>query len=152
FKDDESIYIENKKDIKTSFRAQILILHYLNNSDGEPHAGEWITYRQLKTGPFYYPAFKKRSIEILEKSFNNSPDKLKSSALTYDAERAEFGDMGFVFQVLPRVPVALAFWKGDREFAPEINLLFDSSITHYLPLEDITVVCQELALKLVQKE
>ena len=57
----------------------------------------------------------------------------------------------FVFKVLPRVKIALAFWRGDQEFSSKISLMFDKNITHYLPLEDISVVCQELAIRLTLK-
>jgi len=150
-KNQENIYIENKKDIDVSLRTQILLLHYLNTSDGKKSSGEWITYRQLPTGPFYYTAYEKRSIAILEKSFRDSQDALLQASLKLNGKRAEFGDMGFVFNVLPKISIALSFWKGDEEFSSKINLLFDSNITHYLPLEDIVVLCQELSIKLVFK-
>jgi hypothetical protein len=150
-RNERKIYLEGGKDIKVSLPTQILLLHYLNTSDGKEESNDWITYRQFPTGPFYYPAFKRRSISILEKNFKDSQESLKKAALELKGEKADFGDLSFVFKVLPRVKIALAFWRGDQEFSSKISLMFDKNITHYLPLEDISVVCQELAIRLTLK-
>jgi hypothetical protein len=33
-------------------------------------------------------------------------------------------------------------WEGDDEFPPDVQLLFDASVDHYLTLEDIVVLGQ----------
>jgi hypothetical protein len=43
-------------------------------------------------------------------------------------------------EALPRVPLAAILWRGDDEFPPTGNLLFDASVTHYLPAEDMVVL------------
>jgi len=53
-------------------------------------------------------------------------------------------------KALPRVPLTVTLWLGDEELPPEGNIIFDSSITGYLPTEDITVLCEILVLKLVK--
>ena len=40
---------------------QVLILHYLNQADGTPEKNEPITYREVPSGEFYFPAFFKRA-------------------------------------------------------------------------------------------
>ena len=42
-----------------------------------------------------------------------------------------------VVTALPLVPLALILWKGDDEFPPEGNILFDRSITSIFSAEDV---------------
>jgi len=41
-------------------------------------------------------------------------------------------------------------WQGDEEFPPEGNILLDRTISHFLPAEDIIVVCETVSRKLVK--
>jgi len=43
----------------------------------------------------------------------------------------------------------LVLWRGDDELAPEGSILFDSTIPDYLSTEDITVLCETIAWRLV---
>jgi hypothetical protein len=53
---------------------------------------------------------------------------------------SEPGDVAVKVLAFPKVPVVLSLWKGDEEFPPEGNVLFDASITSYLSTEDIAYV------------
>jgi len=46
--------------------------------------------------------------------------------------------------------VTLVIWKGDAEFPPNAGILFDSTVHEYLPAEDIIVLSQTIAWKLVK--
>ena len=48
------------------------------------------------------------------------------------------------------VPVTFVLWKGDEELPPEGNILFDSTISEYLSVEDINVLCEIIAWRLVR--
>jgi len=38
------------------------------------------------------------------------------------------------------VPILVKLWKGDEEFAPEANMLFDRSISRIFCTEDVAVL------------
>jgi hypothetical protein len=42
-------------------------------------------------------------------------------------------------KVFPFVPVTYVIWQGDEEVADSGTILFDESITSYLPAEDIVL-------------
>ncbi|GAI34732.1 unnamed protein product, partial [marine sediment metagenome] len=44
----------------------------------------------------------------------------------------------------------LVLWRGDEEFPPSGSIMFDATISDYLSAEDITVLCQTIAWKLVK--
>jgi hypothetical protein len=52
---------------------------------------------------------------------------------------------------LPRVPITFILWEGDDEFPPSIKILFDPSITGYLPLEDISVISKLASTRIVKE-
>ena len=43
------------------------------------------------------------------------------------------------------VPALITFWRGDQEFGPEANLLFDQSIKQIFCTEDVVVLAEVLA-------
>ena len=42
------------------------------------------------------------------------------------------------------VPLFITLWKGDDEFGPETNVLFDRSIIDIFPTANITVLSETL--------
>ena len=54
--------------------------------------------------------------------------------------------------VLPRVPLGLVLWRGDAEFPAEGKVLFDSSVSRYLPVEDIVVLAETVVWKLIKRK
>ena len=126
----------------------IIVLHYLAKSNGAPLTGRLISYKEIPDGRLYWPNFVARTHKILLKAFAKNISKLAEAAKVVDGEPSEGADVSIRVQALPRVPIIIQMWKGDEEFPPETAFLFDSSITNYLPTEDITVLSQMLAIKL----
>jgi len=131
-------------------RDKLIILHYLNTADGSPLTNRHITFKELPEGAVYYPTYVKRTIKPLLDKFADRPESLIAAAESIGGVKAETGDFSFHLKALPHVPLTFTLWLGDEELPPEGNILFDSSITDYLPTEDITVLCEILAWKLVK--
>lgn len=121
-------------------RDRILILHYLNTATGVPPSGQWITFAQIPEGGFYLPAFRQRSIDRLVAVYGSQPERLVEAARRLNGHKSDCGDVGMTIPVLPRVALTFVLWRGDEEIGPTGNVLFDSTITDYLPTEDIAVV------------
>jgi hypothetical protein len=60
------------------------------------------------------------------------------------------GDVGMTFRVLPQIPVQLVLWQGDEELPPESTILFDATITQYLPAEDVAVLSGMFIYRLIR--
>jgi len=43
----------------------------------------------------------------------------------------------------------LVVWRGDAEFPPDGNVLFDGSVSEYLPVEDTVILAETVVWKLV---
>jgi hypothetical protein len=134
----EVISLEGAKDL--SLQGQGLIMHYLVQAKGAPLTNTWITFREIPSGEFYYPAFVKRAKEPLVRTFGSQPELLINLGTKMGGTKGAEGNVALCFQTFPHVPVCLIIWAGDNEFPPDGNLLFDSSISKYLPTEDIAVL------------
>ncbi len=119
-------------------QEQVLILHYLLGCPGSKFEGEWIAYQEIPDGRFYLDAFVRRAKEPMLKAFGERPELLVDLAeRLYDAKPFDQGDCSVVVQAFPKVPVALVIWRGDEEFPPDGNILFDRSISEILSAEDV---------------
>ncbi len=128
---------------------QVLLLHYLITARGVPVGDEWITFREVPSGPFYYAAFVKRAILPLGKCFGARPSLFDEVGQVIGQVSPSPGDKALKILALPRVPVVLSLWSGDEEFPPEANLYFDQSIASYLPTEDIAYLASAVVYKVI---
>jgi hypothetical protein len=132
-------------------RDKLIILHYLNTADGAEPTGRLITFQEIPEGAIYFPTFRKRSVIPLLDKFAHSPGALIAIAESLGGKRADSGELSFTLRALPRVLLTVTLWPGDEELPDEGNILFDSSVVDYLPTEDITVLCEILAWKLIKR-
>jgi len=133
-----------------SLRDKILILHYLTQAKGTPASSKMITYKELPEGASYFPTFFKRTIKPLVDHFGQEPQRLMGAAEKLGGQKADYGDVAVTINAFSRVPITLVLWRGDEEFSPEGNILFDSTISDYLPTEDINVLCEVIVWRLVK--
>jgi hypothetical protein len=146
---DVSISLLNN-DEKVELRDKILILHYLTGAKGSPLAGQLIAYQELQEGAAYYPTFVKRAIKPLIDHFGQSPEKLLAISKELGGYQADYGDTAVTIPAFSRVPITLVLWRGDAEFPPNANILFDSTVLDFLSAEDINVLCQTIVWQLVK--
>jgi hypothetical protein len=120
---------------------QALVLHYLVNASGLEPTGEWITYREVPSGEFYWSAFVKRAKSPLVGFFGNRPQLLLDLAPKVGGEKAQeqSADATVLVKAFPKVPILIQLWAGDDEFPPEGNVLFDKTVSQYLPTEDVAL-------------
>ena len=132
-----------------SLEEKIVLCHYLLQAKGTRPSGQWITFRQIPDGQFYDAAFQQRTRGPFLSFFGDKPDLFRASAEKLAGAPVSAGDAGMIFPVLPMVPVQLILWQGDEELPPESTILFDATITDYLPAEDIAVLSGMLVYRLI---
>jgi hypothetical protein len=137
-------------DGQIELRDKILILHYLTRATGRPLSSQLIAYQELQEGSAYYPTFIKRAVKPLIDHFGQTPEKLLEVSREIGGFLANLGDFAVTIPAFSRVPLTLVIWKGDDEFPPNANILFDNTILEYLPVEDINVLCQTVSWQLVK--
>lgn len=134
-----------------SLVSRVLLLHYLLRADGSPITGKWVGYKDIPGGLLYGSVFERRVTNPLAKRFVNSSKRFMDAGLKLGGVSAGVGDASLILWVLRRVPLQYILWEGDEEFPPKVQLLFDSSVDHYLSLEDIVVLGQMTAGRLIRQ-
>lgn len=129
--------------------TRILLLHYLLTADGAPPAGRWVSFRELPDAMVYDPAFQGRASHRIRARFGTDIDAFHRAAQALGGDRLTFGDASYLFRALPRVWLAVIVYKGDEEFSPSANVLFDAAAANYLPTEDLAVLGGYLASRLI---
>ena len=145
--DVEISLVDNPEEIP--IRDRILILHYLLTARGTPPANKLIAFHELPEGSVYYPTFAKRTIQPLVDNFGSDPQLLLSLSRNLGGQKADYGDAAVAINAFPHVPITIVLWRGDSEFPARGNVLFDATISHYLPTEDVTVLCETIVWRLV---
>src|SRR3989339_1454977 len=148
----ESIAVYSGREAKIS--EKILLLHYLVTADGSPLAREEITLENIPGAAFYYPTYKARSIDLIIRRFATAPaDFIKAAQhvgfnLVKDGRQYRLKSL-----VLPNLPISFVLWESDKSKEPAIEtlkVLYDKGITHYLPLEDIIIITEMIAHRIIK--
>lgn len=144
FGDEYSVDASDRKIISLSGNVlakdfvSILLLHYLERKiQGLPElSGEWISFKELESGESYYPAFRKRAIEPILRKYGSDPGAI----IKESSPKIGNADAEVVKEAFEGVPILVEIWKGDDEFGPEANMLFDRSISKVFCTEDVAVL------------
>jgi len=139
---------EGKEEVP--LRDKILLLHYFTLAKGTPATNKIIAYKELPEGTSYFPTFSKRAIKPLLDHFGNEPHQLVDVAAKLGGHKANYGDAAVTINAFSRVPITFVLWRGNDEFPPEGSILFDSTISDYLSTEDINVLCETIAWRLIK--
>jgi len=151
-------YVISLPDVQISFedsgeevplKDKILILHYLTSAKGTPATGKLIAFKQLPGCASYFPVFEQLAVKPLLDHFGEEPELLIDAAAKLGGREANCGDIGVTINAFSRVPITIAMWRGDEEFAPRGSIMFDSNISDYLPTEDTRDICATIARRLV---
>ena len=105
----------------------ILVLHYLLGvlRHGYKPVGQWISFKELRGGNSYLPAFQKNTIRPLVEGLKaDSEGIFKDSIDRLGGKLVEGGDCSVEIMTFPDVFVRVILWKGDEELPPEANMLF----------------------------
>ena len=62
----------------------------------------------------------------------------------------EVGNASYKFIALPKVPLAVVFWCGDEDFPPSCKILFDSSVSKFLPTDACAILGSMLTQKILK--
>jgi hypothetical protein len=120
---------------------EIILLHYLLQSDGMAVADEWIAYRQLPGSALFEGRFMNMAMRPLLQVFGDDVEAFrKAGDAVGGIPMTRTGDAAFKFVALPRIPVACIYYLGEEGIPSSVNILFDAAAEHYLPTEDLSLL------------
>jgi len=129
---------------------QTLVLYYLSTADGTPLMGKWVSFAELPDGRTYNQAFQGYTGNELVRLFELDIDRFKKTCQKTGGVRIDVGGEAYLFRAFPRVPVVVNYWLGDEDFPSSCKLLFDESISHYLPTDAAAILGSNLTRRLVK--
>ncbi|MCX8109818.1 MAG: DUF3786 domain-containing protein [Syntrophorhabdaceae bacterium] len=130
--------------------SKIIILHYINTASGRPLTNELIPYEDIPGCRHYKYVFEKRVIKPLMTAFGTNRDAFKEAGEALMGTREDYGDASFTIYPLTMIPMTFILWEADEEFPPSVRILFDTTISSYLPLEDITVISKMASSRIIK--
>jgi hypothetical protein len=120
------------------------ILDYAVFCQGVEPTGKWVAMRDLgKDGAEWANFFSKRCEEPLKKLADDYTDLFEFMVEIFEAKRAqEFdSDIAVILRPLPKVPLLICYWKDDGDMGSQLNLFFDETAHHNLPVDCIFTLC-----------
>ena len=128
-----------------------MVLYYFDSDNAVPVTGKWISFADLLDGRVYDSAFQGNTGNLLVKTFGLDIESLRKACESLKGlPLSGYGDAAYVIQALPRIPVLVNYWQGDDDFLSTCKLLFDESVSHYLPIEACAILGGMLARKLAK--
>ncbi len=129
---------------------QAMVFYYFNTADGKPLSHRWIAFSELPSGLFYNQAFQGYTGQVIAKTFQNDFPRFSLRAKQLGGKNECFGDVAFRFQIMPRIPLLVTGWQGDEDFPASFKILFDASVSHYLPTDACAIAGSMLTGMLVK--
>lgn len=139
-----------KTDDELPLAFQAVLSYYFHTSEGAPLSGQWVSFADLPGGRIYNQAFQGYSGDELVKTFQLDVEVFKVACKKSGGVAAFFGDAAYIFYALPRLPLLVNYWCGDEDFPSSCKILFDSSVSHYLPTDVCAILGSMLTRRLVK--
>jgi hypothetical protein len=128
--------------------AKIIICDYIRRKGRKPLTGEWVTLGHFPNTASHVKAFQSSAERKIAENFNKDFDSLKLCC----QELGGFEDQGRMkadyicrFDILPRIPLYLCFWKADEEFDTSCKLFLDSNAEAYIDIEYLAYLVERFA-------
>jgi len=117
---------------------RLAVLHYLGNAKEIPPTGRLLRPIDIKGGHRFTTGTHVLPLEPLAARYGRDREAFLARGRAFGGEVVPgFGDACVRLSPLPRVPVTMILWLEDEEFAPRVDLLFDSTCEFQISLSDI---------------
>ena len=127
----------------------LMVLVYLNEAEESKPTHTWVSGKDLPGGSTFFRGPHHLPVEALAELYGKDPDAFVNAGKPLGAHPILYGDNGFALDVFPKIPLAYILWKGDEEFPPRVDVLFDSTIQAHLPLDIVWCMVSETTRRLL---
>ncbi|ADL07526.1 DUF3786 domain-containing protein [Thermosediminibacter oceani] len=122
---------------------RLILLNYLSGAKDIPLSKKWVSYRELPDGNVFFPSIKTYVLDVLSKYYAVcDKDRLYGRLvhLGFNPEKNK-ADLSAEGLFTPRIPIKIQFWEGEDVIPPSCQILFDTSISCHMHIEDIVALC-----------
>jgi hypothetical protein len=117
---------------------KIIICDYIRRIGRKELTGKWIAPGQFPNTASHVKAFQASAEKKIAERFRNNPEELRQRSAElggFETEGVMKADYHFCFDLLPHVPLLLAFWRPDDDFEAEAKLFVDSNAADHIDIE-----------------
>ena len=132
---------------KLDIFSYAIILHYLVNADGAKISGEWISYRELPDGMFYFRTIPGVLEPVRQKYKNSAEDLIKKIEGSGGHRSSDFKNGGVIYP-FKNFPVLVIIDEESEEFDASLRILFDRNGSHYIKTDVVKMIIVYLARSL----
>jgi hypothetical protein len=125
-----------------------LLTHYSSATLTSP-SGKLVKYKDLPGGCAYEGAFVKTAILPIADVFGENPLELIEAAAKLGGKPLGYGDASAETTALKGIPLVFIVWEKE-EYPAAASILYDQTASNYLPTEDLAVLGEIAASRLIQ--
>jgi hypothetical protein len=131
---------------KIGYFSKMSILWYLIGAKDIPLSGSLIKPENLKGGLIFFRGTHVLPLDRFASKYHDDKERFLSRGEELGGDRLDYGDASVRLFPFPRVPVVIILRRGDDEFPPSANLLFDSTCEIHLALDVLWAVAMQSML------
>lgn len=131
---------------KIGYFSKMSILWYLSGAKDIPLSGSLIKPENLKRGLIFFRGTHVIPLERLALKYHDDKEGFLNRGEELGGDTLDYGDASVRLFPFPRVPVVLILRRGDDEFPPDADLLFDSTCELHLALDVLWAVAMQSTL------
>ena len=120
---------------RLGYFSRLSILWYLVSAKNIPLSGKLINPLNLKGGHLFFRGTHILPLDKLAEKYNSDIEGFLKKGISLGGEKVSHGDVAIKLFPLPRIPVILILWRGDDEFPPRADLLFDTTSETQLAID-----------------
>jgi hypothetical protein len=121
----------------------IPILNYIIHSAGIPVSGNWVPFRELKSGRAWYRLFEQRCEKPLKKVADAYTGLFEDMLHIFNGRQVEnhyASDISLALYPLPKMPILVCYWNPEDGLDSSLNMFFDSTAEENLNIESIYAI------------
>ena len=144
-------------EIHTNAWVSVPVLTYILYGTGSNPIGKWIPFRELSQGRSWVGLFEQRCEKPLKQIADEHPDFFEDMLDMFSGRdgRDQFdADVALILHPLPKVPVAICYWRPEEGLESSLHIFFDATVEDNLTMGSIFALGAGLARmleKLVQR-
>jgi Domain of unknown function (DUF3786) len=128
---------------------ELFIVHYLLSARNLELHNQWISEKDIPGGPTFFRGPHLIPTHLISERFVNNTEDFKKRCVQLGGIPVNMADEAYYFNITPRTPVAVLYWKGDEDFPPEAKILYDRTITEHLATDIVyalaVAICERIS-------
>jgi len=132
-----------------SMDFHLMSLFYLTDAKRIEPTRRWLSEKDLRGGEMFFRGPHALPVAEVIQNYGHNPEAFSEAGKRLGGVKMLYGDSAFGLDVFPKILLVYVLWKGDEEFPPRTQILFDETIQDHFPLDVIWCTVSEVSRRLV---